>query len=120
MASTTDMVLIQMPEQRGKPGPTWKINPRDTTRIQQLVDAGGVVVSGGYETKEATDSHSDQDIGQVDALVEGIDGLTAQQAQAIVAAGYTLATLPASQDELEAIKGIGPATAEKIVEALSE
>ena len=51
MAATTQMIVVRMPKHRGRNGPTWKINPRDTARIEELVAAGGVVISG-YETKQ--------------------------------------------------------------------
>lgn len=118
MAKDTEMILVRMPERRGRPGPTFQINPRDAGRVQQLVNAGGVVISG-YETKADAESASDQEIGQVEALRDWLPDLTEKQARAIVAAGYTLTDLPNDKDQLESIDGIGPATADKIVEALS-
>lgn len=114
MAGSIDMKLVRVGSA------TYKIRPSDLARYMEANPGAQVV--GGYESKAEpeTESHSDQEIGHVQALIEAIPDLTENQARAIVAAGFTLATLPAKVSELVEIKGIGDATAEKIVEALSE
>lgn len=115
MATNPNVVLVKMPDNAGKPGPTYKINKRDSARVEQLVDAGGVVISAGYEMKG--DSHSDQAIDGVNAFVDA--GLTEPQAEALIAAGYAVleAAQAASDADLDEVDGIGPATVQKIREA---
>lgn len=106
MAINENVVVIKMPDRNGKPGPTWKINRRDETRVRQLVDAGGVVMSGGYEQK---DSHSDQAIEETNALVDAIPGLTPNAANALIAAGLdSVEKLGETRNaDLAAIDGVG-------------
>lgn len=81
--------------------------------------AGGQVVettlAAPVETRVA--SHSDQAIDSVNAFVE--DGLTKAQAEALIASGYSDldAAKAASNDELDEVEGIGPATVQKIRDA---
>lgn len=81
------------------------------------------VVESGLVTSasvEVSDSHSDQEIDQVNAILDRIPELTVAQARSIIAGGYTLATLPRDYDALMEIKGIADKGAQTIVEALSE
>lgn len=125
MAGSLDMKLV-----RTRAG-VFKIRPEHLEGF--LASNDGAEVVGGYETKREPKpdvsgeivnseslSHLDQAISQVNALLDAISGLTERQAQAIVVAGYTLATLPAEKKVLEEINGIGPATADAILEALTE
>lgn len=87
--------------------------PQVVSLVLRHPELGAVV----EQASTRVSSHSDQDVDEVGALVDAIDGLTVQQAQAIIAAGFTLQTLPLSRTGLVRIKGIGPATADRILEA---
>ena len=108
----------------------FKVRPEDLERYLRANPDGVVIGDKATPTQpdpvvenslvsSASTSHSDAEIDQVNAIVERVPDLTAAQAKAIVAAGFTLATLPRDYDALVEINGIADKSAKKILEALN-
>ena len=58
MAAETEMVYVRMPEVRGRRAPTFKINPRDSERVKELVEAGGEIIRGNEKKASSKSSKS--------------------------------------------------------------
>lgn len=112
MAGSMDMKQVRVGQY------TFKVRPSDL-ELFLAVNPDAVVVDDDEvpDEESSVNSHSDQAIDGVNAFVDA--GLTEPQAEALIAAGYAdlEAAQAASDDDLDEVDGIGPATVQKIREA---